>query len=321
MRAWWAPFVALAALLAAAAATAGEAPRTLVLGSGEAAGMYLPEAGAICRVVNKERVRHGLRCLVEPSAGSAANLAALRNGEQQLAIVQSRVLAQAVQGSGAFAKIPGGDLRALMSLHGEIVALLVGPGGRVKTMADLKGKRVNLGRSGSFQRQTAEALLAAEGIAPADLAAGLDIDPGGLAKALCRNEVDAAFVTGLHPLPELRAALAGCAASLLPLKDAAIDKFLKHNPAYVRQSLTAETYPELRDNVPSLGLRAVLVTTAELPADQAYEVVRAVFDNLPAVKGMHPLLSQLDRRQMAQDGLVAPLHEGASRYYRDNRLP
>ena len=122
------------------------------MGSGEVSGVYYPEAGAICRVVNKERPRHGLRCLVQPTAGSAANLAALRSGEEQMAIVQSKILAQAVQGTGPFAKEPFHDLRTLMSLQGEALVVLVGPAAKIKTAADLRGKRLNLGRSGGYQR-------------------------------------------------------------------------------------------------------------------------------------------------------------------------
>ncbi len=295
-----------------------EAAHSLILESGDVVGMHYPEAGAICRLVNKDRAGHGLRCLVEPTTGSAANLAGLESGDGQLAIVQSKMLEQAVAGKGPFANAPRADLRSLMSLHGESVAVVVAPGAKLKKAADLKGKRVNLGHTGSFQRSMAEAMLAAEGLAPADLGAALEMDESKVAKALCRNEVDAAVFTGLHPIAEVQEAIDGCGASLLPLKDAALDKFLKENAAYSRQVIPGDAYTGLREKVPTFGLRAVLVTTSRLSAEDAYEVVKAVFDNLKAFRAMHPLLGELEKKQMTHDALVAPLHEGAQRYYREN---
>jgi hypothetical protein len=294
--------------------------RTLILESGEVAGMFFPESGAICRLVNRERARHGLRCVVEPTAGSAANLTALLSGEGQLAIVQSRVLAQAVQGVGAFANAPHPDLRALMSLHGETLVVLVGPAAKIKTPVDLKGKRLTLGHPGSFQRLMADSFLAATGIGVHDLASALELDAPKIAEAICRNEVDAAILTGLHPLTEVQDAIDDCGATLLTLKESAMEAYLHANPAFARQSIPAETYTGIRDKVSSFGVAAVLVTTSKLAADDGYNLVKAVFDGLSSLKAMHPLLAALDKKKMARDALAAPLHDGALRYYRENAL-
>lgn len=320
MKSWLAGVAGLAALIAGLPAAMADGPQILAVGSGEVSGMFYPEAGAICRLVNKDLSRHRLRCMVEPTAGSAANLTALRNGDTQLAIVQSKVLAQAVEGNGASTRDADTDLRALMSLHGETLAVLVAPGAKIKTAADLKGKRVSLGRPDSFQRLMADALLSAERLGSKDMAAALEIDTAKVAEAVCRNEVDAAILTGLHPIAEIQDAIDDCGATLLPLKDAALDAFVKANPAFARQTIPQDTYSGASQAVPTFGVASVLVTTAALPADQAYEVVKAVYENLPALKAMHPLLGGLDRKRMAHDALVAPLHEGALRYYRESGL-
>ena len=301
-------------------AAAGTPPHTLILGSGEVAGMFFPEAGAICRLVNRDRVSHGLHCLVEPTAGSSANLVALEAGGQQLAIVQSRVLAQAVSGTGPFAKTPMPNLRALMSLHGEAVVVVVSPGAKVRSPGELKGKRVNLGPAGSFQRTMAEVLLGAAGLGVGDFAAALEMEPGRAIQGLCKNEVDAAVFTGLHPIAEVQEAIDECGAGLLALKDPGIDGFLKGNQAFVHQVVGEEIYPGLSGKVAGFGLRAVLVATSGLPADDAYQVVKAVMDNLPAFKSMHPMLGTLSKKQMANETLIAPLHEGAERFFRENGL-
>ncbi|HIJ61592.1 MAG TPA: TAXI family TRAP transporter solute-binding subunit [Rhodospirillaceae bacterium] len=250
-----------------AVAAASAPARNLILGSGEVAGMFFPEAGAICRVVNRDQLRHGLRCLVEPSGGSAANLAALQSGAQQLAIVQSRVLAQAVAGTGPFARTPMTNLRTLMSLHGEAVVVVVGPSSKIRSLADLKGKRVNLGHAGGFQRTMADLLLGAVGMGAADLGAALEIEPARVIQGLCRNELDAAVFAGLHPIAEVQEAIDECGAGLLSLKDPGLDGFLKGNQAFVRLAVNADSYPGLAGKVAGLGLRAVLVAADSLAAE------------------------------------------------------
>lgn len=301
---------------------AGAKPHILAIGSGEVGGAFYPEAGAICRMVNRARAQHGIHCLVEPTSGSGANLTGLRSGDLQLALIQSHNLADAVAGKGAFAKDgPNGDLRSLLSLHGEPVALLLPANSKIKTAADLKGKRVNLGKPGSYQRQLAEAVLAAENLKPQDLAAGLEMDVAKSVKALCDNHVDAAMVTGIHPVAEVQEGLDDCGITLLPLKDAAIDAYLKANPQFTRLSINTEDYPGLKDPVMTIGLRAVLVTSKSLSDEDAYAITKAVAGDTAPFDAMHPVLTGLHRKQMARESLVAPIHDGAFRYYKENGLP
>ena len=142
-----------------------------------------------------------------------------------------------------------------------------------------------------------------------------------IAGALCRNEIDAAIITGVHPLAEVQEAIDDCGATLLPLKDGPMDSFIKANPAFVRQVIPEDAYPGLDRRLPTFGLASVLATTTKMSDTDAYEVVKAVFENLPPFKAMHPLLGGLERRRMANDALMAPLHDGALRYYRENGLP
>jgi TRAP transporter TAXI family solute receptor len=323
MRVWIIKTAGIAALLMSLATQAVEAAEhSLTVGSGEVAGVFYPEAGAVCRVVNKDRARHGLRCLVEPSAGSAANIDALKSGDQQLAIIQSKALAQAVAGSGPYAKAgPSPELRALLSLHGEAVAVVLGANSKIKSVADLKGKRVNLGRPGSYQRAMAEALLQAEGVSVAQLGSAMEMEPAKQVKGLCENQIDVAFFSGLHPMPEVQEALDECGATLLPLKDAAIEAFLKGNPAFSRLTIPADDYQGLKEKVPTIGLRAVLVATDKLSAEDAYQVVKAVMENLGSLKAMHAQLGGLDKKSMARESLAAPLHDGAKKYFTENGLP
>lgn len=319
-----AKIVAAAALVGAlsmmGAATAAAERHTLVIGSGEVTGFYFPTAGALCRVINKEHPR-GASCAVAPSSGSAANVAALRAGEADFAILQSRAAVQAAGGAEGF-KEAGAmpDLRAVMSLHGETVAILARQGAGIESPADLKGKRVNLGRPGSFQRVMAEMVLEAVGLSEGDLAPAVELDLAEEAAALCEGNIDAAFFTGIHPMAEASVAVDECNATLVPVKGKPLDVWLKRNPWMSKAVVRKGTYDGVNDDIPSLQIKAVLAATTRMPAEDVYEVLKAVHANFPAFTRLHPVLKGLHKGETAKDGIAIKLHDGAEKFYGETGL-
>lgn len=309
------------ALLSGGSALA-EGPRALLIGGGEPAGLFLPEAGAVCRTVNKETKKHGLSCLIRTSGGSQDNIAMLRAGETQLAVVQSRMAANAAAGHGVFAAAgPFRDMRALFSLHGEGIVALVNPESGIENTAGLAGKRVSLGRPGSFQRLMAESFLTSEGVPVSELGTVLELDIEHQAEALCSRTVDAAFFSGIHPMSEVERAIDLCGAVPLIPDEAMLELYLEKNPFYARQDIAAGLYDGMDLPLPTFGPRSLVVVRADLPEKDAYAVVKAVFDNLGAFRAMHPLLARLDKEEMAGDAAVLARHDGALRYFRENNLP
>lgn len=287
----------------------------LVVGSGEVTGFYYPAAGALCRVFNKERPG-GATCAVSPSSGSAANIAALRAGDLDLALVQSRAAVMALNGAEGFKEAgPFPELRALMSLHGEAVAVLARDGSNIKSLADLRGKRVNLGRPGSFQRQMAEIVLDAAGISEGELSPAVELDMAEQGVELCEGNIDAAFYTGIHPMDEAASAVEDCNATLVPIKSKDMDAFVKKHPWLSRMNVKSGTYGGVKDDVPSLGLKAVLATTARLPPEEVHGFLKAVHANFAAFTRLHPALRGLSKAEMAKDGIAIKLHDGAEKFY------
>lgn len=306
---------ALGCALIVAAVPARAERHTLVIGSGEVTGFYFPSAGALCRVVNKEHPR-GASCAVSPSSGSAANVAALKAGETDYAILQSRAAVQAANGSDGFkdgAGLP--ELRAVMSLHGEAVAVLARQGAGIESPADLKGKRVNLGRPGSFQRAMAEMVLEAAGLSEGDLAPAVEMDLAEEAAALCEGNIDAAFFTGIHPMAEAAAAVDECNATLVPIKGKNLDHWLKRNPWMSKGVVRKGAYDGINDDIATLQLKAVLVTTAQTPAEEVYDLLKAVHGNFTAFTRLHPVLKGLGKAETAKDGIAIKLHDGAEKFY------
>lgn len=282
---------------------------TLLISAGEAAGYYFPTAGAICRVLNKEKPQ-GAGCAVVPSSGSAANLSALRTGDVDLALVQSRAGALAFAGQEPFsAQGPFSDLRALMSLHGEVVAVAVRQGAGIESLADLKGKRVNLGRSGSFQRSMAELVLEAAGIGAADISP-MELDLGEQGGELCEGNIDAAIFSGIHPMPELANVIDECNAVLLPLKGKSVDALLKRDGWLSVGKISRGTYEDMREDVPSLQLKAVLAATSRMSPEEAKAIVTALHANWGAFTRLYPVLNSLGRAEAAKDGIAFKIHEG-----------
>lgn len=287
--------------------------RTLVIAGGEVTGYYFPVAGALCRVINKERPL-GLTCAVMPSSGSAANLAALKAGDADLAMVQSRAALMASIGAEGFKE--GGampDLRVLMGLHGEVAVVLARPGAGIETLGDLRGKRVNLGRPGSFQRLMAETVIDASGLSQGDLSVLVELDLTEQAAELCQGNIDAAVFTGIHPMPEVQLAVEECGASLVAIKSKSMDSFFKKVPWASRFVIPQGTYDGQKEDVAALGLRTLLVAGSRLSAEEAAAVVKAVNANWGAFTRLHPALRGLSRGDGDRSGIPIRMHDGVDK--------
>lgn len=302
------------------AQTQTQAPRLQLIGSGEVTGFYYPVAGALCRVLNKE-AGNAPACAVLPSSGSAANLAALRAGRIDMALVQAQAAQAAVAGTGPFKDVGAfPELRAIMSLHGESVLVLARQGAGIESMADLKGKRVNLGRPGSFQRAMAEAVLEAAGLSEGDLAPAVELELSEQSPELCEGNVDAAFYAGVHPMPEAEMAVNECDAQPVAIKAKTLDAYLKHHSWITRSSIRKGAYDGLKDDVASLQVRALLVATTRTEAEVVYRWLKAFHGNFTALTHLHPVLRGLGKSETAKDGISIPVHGGADKFYGETGL-
>jgi TRAP transporter TAXI family solute receptor len=314
------PVIAALSLALLTLPAAASERRTLVIAAGEVTGFYFPVAGAVCRAVNKERPRGGT-CAVLPSSGSAANLAALKNGDADMAVVQSKALLLALGGEEGFKELGAmPDLRAVMSLHGEATVVLARPDSGINFIGDLKGKRVNLGRPGSFQRAMGETVLDAAGLSLGDLSPLVELDFAEQAAELCRGNIDAAVFTGVHPIPEVAGAVEECGAALVAVKGKAVDAFVKKTPWLSHVPVKGGTYDGQKDELSTIGVKAVLVTTTRLPAEDVLDVLKSVSANFGAFTRLHPVLRSLTKKDVARDGLTARLHDGAEKFFAEAGL-
>jgi TRAP transporter TAXI family solute receptor len=289
----------------------------VTIGTGGVTGVYYAVGGAVCRLLNKDRKAHGIRCSVESTGGSAFNVNTIKAGELDFGMAQSDVQFQALKGQASFKDNPYPDLRAVYSVHPEPFTVLARKEANIAKFEDLKGKRFNVGNPGSGTRASLEQLIAALGWKLSDfsLAAELKADEHG--PALCDNKIDAFFYGVGHPSANIQDPTTTCGAKLVPITGPVIDKLVADNPYFAKATIPGGMYANNPQPTQTYGVLATLVTSAKVPDDTVYALVKATFDNFDEFKKLHPAFANLDPAKMVKDGLSAPLHPGAAKYYKE----
>lgn len=310
-------------LLSASPAPARAAEQTFItIGTGAVTGVYYVAGGAICRLVNQGRKEHSIRCSVESTNGSIANIDGLRAEDITFGISQSDWQSHAYKGSAQFGtKGPFSDLRAVFSLYPEVMTLVVRKDANIHTLADLKGKRVNIGNAGSGARATVDIMLAAAGINPrSDFSVADEFTAAEQSQALCDGKVDAIFFMVGHPSGTIKEATTACDSELVSIDNPGIEKLVKDNPFYSWSTIPGGMYRGSDKDVKTFGVRATLLTTAKIPDPVVYQLVKSVFDNFEDFKRMHPSFEALKKEDLINAARTAPLHPGAQKYYREAGL-
>ena len=294
------------------------ADQFITIGTGGVTGVYYPTGGAICRLVNKGRKDHGIRCSVESTGGSVYNVRTIRQGELDFGVAQSDVQAAAVAGNGKFTDdgaFPG--LRSIFSVHPEPLHVMANADPGINGVADMKGKKVNIANPGSGTRVLAETLMKYHGLTPADFSLAAELKSSEQAAALCDGKIDATIWAAGLPNGSSQEATNTCDVKIVPLTGKPIETLLSENSAYASATIPGGMYPGNPDDIPSWGPKATFVTSAETPDEVVYAVVTAVFDNFDSFKKLHPAFNRLKETEMITDGLTADLHPGAVKYYKE----
>ncbi|MGC9419104.1 MAG: TAXI family TRAP transporter solute-binding subunit [Rhodovulum sp.] len=307
---------AAAALTAMAAPVAAE--EFITIGTGGVTGVYYPTGGAICRLVNKGRKEHGIRCSVESTGGSVYNLNTIRAGELEFGVAQSDWQYHAYNGTSRFEEAgPFENLRAVFSVHPEPFTVVARADSGIANFEDLKGKRVNIGNPGSGQRGTMEVVMEAMGWTMDDFELATELKAAEQSAALCDNQIDAMVYTVGHPSGSIQEATTACDSVLVNVTGDAIETLIEERPYYRHATIPGGMYRGTDEDVTTFGVGATFVTSADVSEEAVYQVVKAVFENFDDFKGLHPAFANLKAEEMIKDGLSAPLHEGAARYYRE----
>ena len=312
-------FIAVIVLLLGAGTLRLVQAEEIVIGTASRAGVYFQVGQATCRLLNAKTTQHEVVCKAPSTDGSIYNLQQIRAGKLQLGVVQSDWQYRATNGTGIFKSAgPDTDLRALFSVHGEPFTVIARRDAGIKSFDDLKGKRVNIGNPGSGQRATMEVLMDAKGWDKNVFSLANELSASEQSLALCHNRVQAMIYVVGHPNASVAQAVDLCDAVIVEVKRPVVDKLLTDNPYYARTQVPGGLYQGNPQPIDTFGVKATVVTSTKLSTDAAYLLVKTVFENLDDFKKQHPAFARLEAANMIKDGLSAPLHEGALRYYREN---
>jgi TRAP transporter TAXI family solute receptor len=289
----------------------------ITIGTGAVTGVYYAVGGAVCRLMNKDRAKTGIRCSVESTGGSVFNVEAIKSGELDFGMSQSDVQFNATKGQAEFKNRAVAELRAIFSVHPEPFTVLSRKEASISKFEDFKGKRLNVGNAGSGTRASMEELLRQMGWTLKDFSLAAELNPDEQGTALCENKIDGFFYGVGHPSAAIQDPTTACGAKLVSLTGKAVDELIEQHRYYASATIPGGMYANNPTPTKTYGVLATMVTSAKVRDDVVYALVKAVFDNFDEFKRMHPAFAHLDPKNMVKDGLSAPLHPGAAKYYKE----
>lgn len=292
------------------------------IGGGDLSGVYFPTGLAIARMVNAKRQDYDIRATVEATSGSTFNLNAILTGYMDFGLSQADKQYHAVKGMAEWAEQgPQEELRAVFSLYPESVTLVAADDAGINSVEDLKGKRVSLGNPGSSQHRMVTNILRAFGVDPDSDIEAQTVYASDAPDLLQDNLIDAYFFTVGHPNDTVLRGLSGTRkAHLVPISGPAVEKMFAEKVYYTRYRIPMQRlYPDLKgplEDVDTLAVLATFSTSVKVPEQIVYLVTKEVFENLDRFRQGHPALAILTKQGMLE-GLHAPLHHGAKRYFQE----
>jgi len=298
------------------------------IGTGGPTGVYFQTGNAICKMLHKQAISadHGrskgtakaYRCTAPSTGGSAYNINQVQEGEFQFGVAQSDVQYHALSGLNKWEGKQFSNLRAVFSVHNEPFQIWASKKSKIKSFKDLKGKTVNLGNPGSGQRETMEILMKAKGVDMSFFGATTELTSNEQVKALCDGKMDAfGYSVGFPNGAMTEAATCKAKATPINITGPEIDSLISGAEYYAKAVIPKSTYSSMKKDTTTFGVKATVVTSADVSEEMVYLVTKAVMENFDDFKEQHPAFSFLEKKNMIKDGLSAPLHPGAIKYYKE----
>lgn len=291
----------------------------ITIGTGGVTGTYYPTGGAICRMMKEKKAETDIRCSVESTGGSVYNVNTIKAGELDFGISQSDTAYQAFNGEGKFSDAPVKELRSVMAIYPELLALVVRKDAGINSLADIKGKKINIDVPGSGTRMTAEGVLAASGISLDDLAMVNELKSSEGPTMLKDKQVDGYFGMFGHPTANIKDAANSVGINLVPISGESVDKLVAEYPYYATGTISADFYEGINEDVPSIGVKAVLVTSESMSDNAVAALTSAILDNFDEFKEAHPAYKTITKESLL-DGLAVPQHPAAAKVFEEAGL-
>lgn len=299
----------------------GKITSHMLLGTGSVQGVYFPIGGVICRLLNRHKSLHRIRCTLESTSGSIYNLRELREGNFDLIFAQSDWQYHAYNGTSTFKKDgPNENLRAVFALEADPLALIVKEDSDVETFDDLADHVVSFGYARSLQHRVINDLLAIKGWDDSNFKRVRRMSDSKQVGELCADKVEAILLLSSSLTDYLRDLDEECKLRLVPIVGPEVDQVIAEKPYYRTGKILRGMYLDSKKDVMSFGLGATFVAQESTSPKAIYHVVKEITENFKDFQSLHPSLKALSKKELPYAGISAPLHPGAIRYYREARL-
>ncbi|MCH2189744.1 MAG: TAXI family TRAP transporter solute-binding subunit [Gammaproteobacteria bacterium] len=293
----------------------------LLLGTGSVRGVYFPIGGVICRLVNRNKAQHRIRCSLESTSGSIYNLRQLRDDNFDLVFAQSDWQFHAYHGSKEFENAgPDKALRAVFALESDPLSLLVLKQSEINQFDDLEGKTVSFGYTRSLQHRIMSDFLEAKKWSNNNFKEVRPMSDKRQIAQLCDGKLDSILLLTSSLEDNSKLVPQGCKLKFLPIQDASIKQLIADKPYYRTGVIKQGRYFDSENDIMSFGLGATFVAHESTSPKAIYNVVKDVVENFRDFTLLHPSLETLEKEDLPYAGISIPLHPGAERYYKEARL-
>ncbi len=283
------------------------------IATGGTAGTYYPIGGAIAEVLNKDA--QGVNASAQSTGASVANINMLKDGQVDMAIVQNDIAYYAVNGKEMFENKVD-NLRGIASLYPETCQFVVLEDSGIKTIADLKGKRVAVGAAGSGVEGNVRQILKAYDMSYDDIDEQFLSFAEG-ATALKDGTVDVACLTAGYPTASVQDVASQKKIRLLPIDNDKIESLMKEYPFYTKTTIPKGTYQGFDEDVQTVSVMAILVVNDKLSDDAGYEITKAIFGGLDKISAAHSAAKAISKEKALEGMDFITMNGGAQKFLKE----
>lgn len=286
------------------------------IATGGTAGTYFPLGGALAEIWNKNIP--GANATAQSTGASVANVNLLKDGKAEVIFVQNDIAYYAYNGTEMFKDNKYEDLRGLATLYPETIQIVTRADKGIKTLSDLKGKKVAVGAAGSGTEANARQILEAAGITYKDIQVQY-LSFSEAANNLKDGNIDAAFVTAGFPTAAVQDIAAQHKIVIIPVDDKTADALISKYPFYTKTVIPANTYNGQTEDVKTVSVKSMLAVSAKMDEETAYNLVKTMYENLERLKTAHAVGEKIVP-EVGKEGMSIPLHPGAEKYFKEKGL-
>lgn len=282
----------------------------LNIATGGTAGTYYPLGGALAELLNQNI--KGMNASAQSTGASVANVNMLKDGSVDIAFIQNDIAYYAANGKEMFKDNKVENIRGIAALYPETVQFVTTADKGIKSIADLKGKKVAVGASGSGAEANARQILGAYGLTYDDIDVQY-LSFGEAADALKDGNVDVGVVVAGFPTAAIQDLAANKSAALVNIDAEHADKLMKQYPYFTKITVPKGTYPGQEEDVSTVAVKCVIVTTDKLSDDLGEQIVKAIYEHLDRMKAAHAVGKYITK-DTALEGMSIKMNAGAEKY-------